>query len=125
MDDEESYKRMMAETDEMLVEFKTIAERSKTDQRTRKKFNKLAPDWVILLVDEIRRSRTSVRELNEASDNYRRANERWKEAAVELQRRLDIVYEEMKQGKSFTELYDKQLRTLIHPEGDDDDGPVN
>jgi protein subunit release factor A len=125
MDDEESFKRMMAETDEMLAEFKAIAERSKTDPRTRKKFNKLAPDWVILLVDEIRSSRTAVRELNEASDNYKRANERWKEAAIELQRQLDIVYEEMKQGKSFTELYDKHLRSLILPEDDDDDGPVN
>lgn len=125
MDDEESYKRMMAETDEMLVEFKTIAERSKTDPRTRKKFNKFAADWVILLVDEIRSSRIAVQELNEASDNYKRANERWKEAGIELQRQLDIVYEEMKHGKSFTELYDRHLRSLIHPEDDDDDGPVN
>lgn len=125
--DDERTRRMRQETDEILGEFREIAERSKTDPRTRKKFYKFAADWVIMLIDEVRSSRSSIVELMETSERQSETSERLMAASNELKRQIDIVYEGMKHGYSYTELYEKHLRPLLHPEDDDDDddGPVN
>jgi uncharacterized protein YeaO (DUF488 family) len=125
MSDEEIDWQSLESTEWMAPALKDLAERSKTDPELREKFNREAPDYVLLLVAEIECWRKSVGPLRELVKTYEQASRMWDEMNRQMEEVFELVHEEIRRGKDAEALYEKYLRPLIARKEEDDDGPVN
>jgi uncharacterized protein YeaO (DUF488 family) len=125
MSDAENDRPTLQSIESLAPALKELAERSKIDPELREKFNREAPDYVLLLVAEIEFWQESVGPLRELIETYEQASQMWDAMNRQMEELFELVHEEIRRGKDAEQLYEKYLRPLIARREEDDDGPVN